>query len=354
MMHDVVRRSDELPVARPGLWRRLRRPLLLVALPLLVLAGGIYLWLTGGESVSTDNAYVQQDKVSISADISGRVVDVDVGESQQVRRGQTLYRIDPEPFRIALAQADAALASARLQVAQLRSTFSGKGADVVGKREAIDYAEIDLKRQNDLLKAGFTTNARQQQAEHALAQAKSEFESAVADEANARAALSGAPAGAIDRHPLVLAALAARDKAALDLRRTTVIAPVDGLATQTTKVQTGQIAITGLPTMSVLVSNRVWVEANFKETDLEHMRVGEPATVKLDAYPGTPLKGHVLSIGGGTGSEFSVLPAQNATGNWVKITQRVPVRIEVDDRAGLPMIAGLSAKVTVDLRNHGR
>ncbi len=347
-MHDVVGRDQEVAAPRRSLWARLRRPLLMALVPLLLLAAGGYYLLTGGRSVSTDNAYVAQDKVSISSDVTGRVMAVNVGESQPVKRGQVLFTIDPEPFRIALEQADANLAGARAQVAGMRSTFSGKGADVAGKREAVGYAEIDLKRQQDLMKDGFTTRARLQQAEHTLAQARTDLNSAQSAEANAAAMLAGTPAGPIDRHPLVLAALAARDRAALDLRRTTVRAPSDGLASQTTKVQPGQIVATGIPTMSLLVSNHDWIDANFKETDLDHMRVGQKATVKLDAYPGTPLTGHVESIGGGTGSEFSVLPAQNATGNWVKVVQRVPVRIAIDDHRGLPPIAGLSASVTVD------
>jgi membrane fusion protein (multidrug efflux system) len=349
-MHDVVGRDQVVAAPRRTRWQQLRRPLLMLIVPLLIIAGGGYYWLTGGRSVSTDNAYVAQDKVSISSDITGRVLDVDVGESQTVTKGDVLFRIDPEPFRIALAQANANLANARAQVAEMRSTFTGKGAGVSGKAEAIGYAAIDLKRQQDLMKDGFTTRARLEQAQHTLSQARSDMASAEADQANARAALGGDPGGSIDRHPLVMAAAAARDKAALDLRRTTVIAPANGLASQTSKVQPGQIVATGIPTMSLLVSHHDWVDANFKETDLDHMRVGQKASVKLDAYPGTPLTGHVESIGGGTGSEFSVLPAQNATGNWVKIVQRVPVRIAIDDHRGLPPIAGLSASVTVDLQ----
>ncbi len=349
-MHDIVGRDQAVAAPRPSLWARLRRPLLMLVVPLVIIGAGAYYLLTAGRSASTDNAYVAQDKVSISSDVTGRVVAVDVHESQSVHRGDILFTIDPEPFRITLEQAQANLAGARAQVAGMRQTFSGKGADVTGKREAISYAEIDLKRQQDLMKDGFTTRARLEQAEHTLAQGRSDLNSAVAAEANAAAMLAGAPAGPIERHPLVLAAQAAVDKAALDLRRTSVRAPADGLASQTTKVQPGQIVALGIPTMSLLVSNHDWVEANFKETDLDHMRVGQKATVKLDAYPGKPLAGHVESLGGGTGSEFSVLPAQNATGNWVKVVQRVPVRIAIDDHRGLPPIAGLSASVTVNFQ----
>ncbi|KAB7648292.1 HlyD family secretion protein [Polymorphobacter fuscus] len=328
---------------------RWRRPLLMLALPLVLVAAGLWLWLTGGQSVTTDNAYVQQDKVSISSDVTGRVIAVGARESQKIRRGDLLIRIDPRPFEIALAQAEANLAAARLQAAELRSGTTGKTADVAGKRDAVTFARQELDRQQTLLKDGFTTRARVQSAEYAMAKAVSELNSAVADEASARAAANGAGTGT---HPLVLSAMAARDKAAFELSRTEVRAPSDGIASQTSKVLPGQVLVSGIPTMSLVLSGRRWIEANFKETDLEHMRVGQRATVKLDAYPGQPIAGRVESIGAGTGSEFSVLPAQNATGNWVKVVQRVPVRIALPDDApgapAVPLIAGLSAKVTVE------
>ena len=318
-----ARNPDEFDVVAPpraSLWQRFRRPLLMIALPLLLLIGGGYLWLTSGRSVSTDNSYVQQDKVSISADVTGRVTAVNVHESQRVKRGDVLFTLDQEPFRIVLEEREAALAQARQQAAQLGTTVTGKGADLAGRRDAVNYAQLDFARQQQLLKEGFTTRARFQQADLALQQARSAYASAQADLANARAMVSR---GAASAQPLVMAAQAARDRAALDLRRTVIRAPADGIASQTDKVQAGQIVVSGLPTFSLVLSDSRWIEANFKETDLEHMRIGQPATIKFDAYPGTPLKGHVLSIGAGTGSEFSVLPAQNATG---KLGQGRPAR----------------------------
>ncbi len=338
-MHAIVDR-DDLAVTR----RRWLRPVLMLTGPLLIIAIGVYYWLSSGGSVATDNAYVKQDKVSISADVSGRVAEVPVSESQRVHKGDILLRLNPLPFQIALDQANAALAGARLQVAGLSESTTGKEADVGGKREAVAFARIDRERQQDLLKDGFTTRARLQMAEHTLSQAEAELATALSDAATARTA---ANAGGAGTHPLVLAAMAQRDKAALDLARTTIRAPADGIASQTDKVQPGQIVVAGMPTMSLVVSDTRYVEANFKETDLEHMRVGQPATIKLDAYPSRPLKGRVESIGAGTGSEFSVLPAQNATGNWVKVVQRVPVRIAFAKATDVPLIAGLSASVTV-------
>ncbi|WP_426165197.1 HlyD family secretion protein [Sandarakinorhabdus sp. DWP1-3-1] len=341
-MHAVVDR-EALADTSPA--RRWRRYALMAALPLLLIIAGLYVWLTGGTSVSTENAYVQQDKVSISSDVTGRVLAVHAGESQKVRRGDVLIEIAPRPFQIALAEAEANLASARLQVTELRSGTTAKNADVAGKREAVTFARIDLERQRKLLADGFTTRARIEAAEFALARATSELSSALADAASASAAANGAGSGT---HPLVLAAMAARDKAAFELSRTIIRAPADGIASQTAKVLPGQVLVGGVPTMSLVIDNRRWVEANFKETDLEHMRPGQRATVTLDAYPGTPITGRVESIGAGTGSEFSVLPAQNATGNWVKVVQRVPVRIALDPASRVPLIAGLSATVKVE------
>lgn len=330
-----------------SLMKRLVRPLMMGAVPLILVAIGAYYWLRDAIQVTTENAYVQQNKVSISADISGRVLRFNVRESQNVAKGDVLIEIDPEPFAITLAQQEAALASARLQVAQLVEASGGTGADLQGKIEAKDFAEIDLRRQAGLLDNGFTTQARFQQAQHALAQARSEVAAAHASAAQARSALGS---GSIENHPLVAAAHAAVERARLDLRRTKIFAPVSGTASQTDKIQPGQMIISGVPTLSLMVDGKLWIEANFKETDLEKMRVGQKSRITLDAYPKTPLPGHVESIGAGTGSEFSILPAQNATGNWVKVVQRVPVRIAIDDARNLPLIAGLSAKVTVQLR----
>jgi membrane fusion protein (multidrug efflux system) len=323
-----------------------RRPLLLMAAPLIILVAiGAWLWLGARGSVSTDNAYVQQDRVAISADVTGRVAQVLVTESQTVRRGDVLIRLADDPFRMALAEAEARLASARLEVATLGTGTTGRRADVAARQDAVAFARAELGRQQALMEQGFTTRARLQAAQSTLVQAQAALSSAMAEEAGASARANGAGTGT---HPLILAAQAARDRAAFDLSRTIIKSPANGVATQTTKVLPGQVMATGIPTLAIMLSENPWIEANFKETDLEEMAPGQATTITLDAYPNTPLKGHVASIGAGTGSEFSVLPAQNATGNWVKVVQRVPVRIALDGKPQVPLIAGLSAQVTVD------
>ena len=252
-----------------------------------------------------------------------------------------------------MAQANAAIANAQVDVATLQSSYRGKSADIQAAHDQIANAQEDYDRQAALMKQGFTTRARLQQSQHALEQARATLGNAMAaaDEARAKLQTGAAVPG---QTPAIAAAMVQRDKAMLDLSRTDVHAPRGGLISQSDRLQVGQMMISGLPAVSIVASDRTWVEANFKETDLNRMRVGQPATVEFDAYSGLELKGHVQSIGAGTGSEFSVLPAQNATGNWVKVTQRVPVRIAIDEQSPRALIAGLSAKVTVDIRDHGK
>ncbi len=340
----TVPEAPEVPAAKPK--RGLLRPLLMFGVPALLLAVVGYFYFTGGHSVSTDNAYVQQDKTSVSTDVAGRIVHVGVKENQAVKAGDILFRIDPEPYKIAVAQAQAAIAAAQVQLNTDQVSFQGKGADIQAAQDAIQNAQENYDRQNALMKQGFTTRANFQSAQHALEQARAQLQNAQAgaNEARAKIATGAAVPG---ENPAIAAARVQLSKALLDLQRTTVVAPVSGVVSQTKSLQVGQQMITGLAAVTIVSDKPAWVDANFKETDLNKMRVGQCAIVGFDAYPGLELKGHVESLGAGTGSEFSVLPAQNANGNWVKVTQRVPVRIAIDEKAPRALIAGISADVKV-------
>ena len=211
----------------------------------------------------------------------------------------------------------------------------------------LDFAQKTFSRQQELLNRGFTTRANYDAAPHAVQEARDRH---ATDRANVQIKRSALASGPLAEQPAYAAAVAARDKALLDLKRTEVRAPIDGFVSQTDRLQIGAAVVTGLPMVTIVRSGNTWVEANYKETQLTKMAPGQPAEIHLDAYPSAKIAGHVLSIGRGTGSEFSVLPAQNATGNWVKVTQRVPVRIAIDSDPGRPLLAGLSAKVSVDTK----
>ncbi|MFL0412536.1 HlyD family secretion protein [Sphingomonas sp. 179-I 2A4 NHS] len=337
--------TPDVPAEAPR-QKRWGRMLLLFGVPLLIAALGAYFYLTSGRFISTDNAYVRQDVISVSPDVSGRIVAVNVRENQRVKAGDVLFRIDPEPYRIALAQADADLAAARVQVATMATDTGSAAADIESARAELTLAQATYERQDALMKRGFTTRASLDAAVQDVAAARAKIATAQAAAARARQQIgsgggSGMPAQ-------IQVAMAKREQAAMNLERTTVRAPKDGVVSQTSRLQVGNITPSGVPALSLVVSDAAWVEANFKETDLDHMRVGQPAELSFDAYPGLKVTGHVQSIGAGTGSEFSVLPAQNANGNWVKVTQRVPVRIAIDGKPPRAMIAGLSTDVKID------
>jgi membrane fusion protein (multidrug efflux system) len=339
-------------VDKPAPKNRLRRAVLMFGVPLVVLAAGAYAWATSGRSVSTENAYVKRDISSAGSDIAGRIVDVRVHENQMVKQGDILFVIDPAPYKVALAQANAAIANAQVNVGKLREDYAATSADITGAESDLYFAQEDLRRQQALMDQGFTTRTRLQQSQQAVATAQKVLTNARSDAAKAQAALAtGAQVPGIN--PLVAAAEAQRAQAELNLERTVVRAPISGRASQTERLQVGQMAVQGLPLVSIVASEKSWITANFKETDLDKMCAGQSADIRLDAYPDLKLTGHVSSIGGGTGSQFSILPAQNANGNWVKVTQRVPVRIDFDGTPARAMIAGLSAKVTVKFTKCG-
>ena len=322
------------------------RTVLMLIVPALLILGGVFYYLTSGGKVSTDDAQVKQDIVSVSAQVNGPIEQVFVKDGTKVRRGDVLFRIDPQPYQVALEQAEAQLAAARLQTTQLQTQAAGTGADIVGEQANLAIKKNALGRQQALLKKGFTTRSDYEDALNEVKKAEQDLADARARAANAQSAL--APGG---NQPQIAQAQAAVDKARLDLSRTTVRAPMDGVVENADNLQIGQMAVTGVGMLSVVHSASAWVEANFKEKDLARMVPGQRATIAVDAYGGQKFPAHVQSVGAGTGSEFSLLPAQNANGNWVKVTQRVPVRITFDGQPSRPMIAGLSVNATVYLED---
>lgn len=324
-------------------WGRLA---LMLSLPLALIIGGVVYWRSLQGQVSTDNAYVHLDKVSVSGEVSGKIVEVLVKENQQVKAGDLLFRIDPEPYQLQLAQADASIASAQASEISLANSSAMSGADISAAREQIAFARSNLVRQEALWKKGFTTKAAYEAAQHQVAIGEEALRLAEAKRDEAAAKLStGTQVPGV--YPQLASARAQRNVAEMNLRRTEVRAPVSGQISQAGRLQLGQDLITGVPVLTLVADGSAYIEANFKETDLADMRPGQPAEIRFDAYPGLVVKAHVASIGAGTGSEFSVLPAQNATGNWVKVTQRVPVRVILDEPSPRPLIAGLSVKVKV-------
>jgi membrane fusion protein (multidrug efflux system) len=321
--------------------------------PLVILAIVAFFMLTGGKSQSTDDAYVQTAKAPISAAIAGRVIEVDVVENQQVKAGQVLFRLDPADELAAAHRADAALAAARLQVVGLRAAYDQQKLLLASALQTQAFSTREAARQQALQVAGVASRQQAAEARHTADLASA---AAAVDRQQTAAALAnlGDAANQADAYPAVLQAQASREAMRLNLAYTVVTAPVDGVVTRVDQLQKGAY-VNAAQTLFYLLSGEPWIEANFKENQLGKMRIGQPAVISLDALGGRKFPGHVQSFSPGAGSSFSPLPAQNATGNWVKIVQRLPVRIAFDKAP--PEVAGragLSAKVTVDIRGAGR
>ncbi len=345
------------PVAEPEADAPARRPWLrwglMLAVPLALAFGALLYWQSLAGKVSTDNAYLKQDMVSISAEVGGRIVDIQVAEGSDVTAGQLLFRIDPEPFSMQIAEANAAIASAQANVIALSNAPELTGTGIEAARSDVAFAEARFERVRALRDKGFSTKADFEAAQQQVVQARETVRQAQDRQREARARLASGPA-VPGVNPQVAAAEASRASAQLSLRRTEVRAPAAGRIAQADRLQIGQQAVPNLPVLTLVRFKSTYVEANFKETDLADMAVGQRAEIRFDAYPDVVLKGRVASIGAGTGAEFSVLPAQNATGNWVKVTQRVPVRIAIEGQSPRRLIAGLSSEVTVFTGTSGK
>lgn len=332
-----------------------RRRLLLLIGPPVLIAVAVVIWMTMNAGiVSTDNATIGAARAPISASVRARVVQVLVKEDQRVHAGDLLFKLDDSDFKTAVKRAEAELAAAQLRVAGLRAAYRQSLADEGAARSNAAFARNEAVRQRNLFNAGVASKRDVDQAANAAAVAESQSSAQAQAQATALANLGGDPAIPVDQHPLVLQAKAALEQAQSDLAHTQVTAPADGVVARVSQLQVGAY-VQPAQTVFWLISGRPWVDAAFKENQLGSLKPGQPAEIRIDAYPHRTFAGHVESLAPGTGSSFAVLPAENATGNWVHVVQRLNVRIAFDEAPSdvVPAV-GLSGKVKVDTRGGPR
>jgi len=329
---------------RPGILRLL----LLVGVPAVVVVGGLFIWQMGGRYVTTENAYLKADIVQISPEVAGRVQEVLVRDHQQVKAGDLLLKIDPEPYKLALAKAEAELEVARTTVETARATYIETRSELGELESRAEYLAKQYARQQDLNSRGVAPATKMEEAQNDAQVARERINVVRQRLSRLLTVLKGDPELPTDRHPLVLERMADRDRAALDLRRTTISAPVGGVVVNV-KLQKGEQVKAATPIFALVSERRPWVEANLKETTLGNVHIGQKVEVVLDIYPDITFTGQVESISPATGAEFAILPPQNASGNWVKVVQRLPVRIQLLPMANEPALrAGMTATVSID------
>jgi membrane fusion protein (multidrug efflux system) len=330
--------------------RRYRRLLLLVVLPLIAVLGGVTFYLNGGRYVTTDDAYVGAQKVLITPDISGKIISVAVKEGQQVSTGDILFQIDPVPFRLALAQARAKLDDAKTSHDNLIANVKLYGQTIDLANAGIALKQRDVDRKSSLVKSNFGSQLDMDNSATALVTAQAQLQFVKQQSSTALNQLLGNPELPLEQFPAYMQAKAVLDDAQRNLDLTTVRAPMNGIATQVEQIQLGRFVMAGSPVFSVIDTANPWVDANPKESDFTYVAVGQTVTVDVDAFPDHVFKGTVGSLSPGTGAQFAILPPQNATGNFVKVVQRVPVRIYFDsnDKFVRKLKAGMSAYTTID------
>jgi membrane fusion protein (multidrug efflux system) len=335
--------------------RRTMRAVLMLGGILAALVVAATLWLRAGRWVSADDAYVHAAKLMVTTDVSGIVTSVDVREGQVVKQGQVLFRIDQRQFHIALDNAKAQLAQVALNIDALKQDYKRMLKDIEAQQSQVDLDQATYDRYAVLVRTNIVTQANYDQARFTLATDKKRLESLKQLAQVQLARLAGNPELPVEEHPQYRQVKAQVDEAQRQLDHATVRAPFDGMVTQVESLQPGTYlvsataALTNTGAVGLVSTDRIWVDANLKETDLTHVKLGDRAEISVDTYPGRAWSGTVESISPGAGSEFSILPAQNASGNWVKVVQRIPVRVRVDRKPGDPVLrSGMSVVVDID------
>jgi membrane fusion protein, multidrug efflux system len=345
--------TDAPAVKKSGRFSRTRRKrlriILLVGLPAIAALVGLVLYLSGGRYISTDNAYVGAQKVLITTDISDKIIHVAIIEGQHVKPGDELFTLDPVPFRLALEQAQAKLAAARSDYDKLKANLTSLVTLVDLANKNVELKQRDVERKNKLANTQAGSQADLDTAASAMVTAQLQAQFAIQQRDTTLSQLLGNPDLPIARFPEYAQAKAALDQAQRDSDHTVVRAPISGTATQVDNIQVGRFIAAGTPILSVIDDQAPWVDANPKETDITYLRVGQKASLAVDSFPDHTFQGTVIAVSPGTGAQFSILPPQNATGNWVKVVQRVPLRIAFDKDEDTKLLrSGMSVNVEID------
>ena len=330
--------------------RTLKRTVFLIVIPLLAICVGLYLYAAGGRYVSTDNAYVKANVIIISPEVSGRVTSVLVVDNQAVDANDVLLQLDSSPLEITLSRARAQMAVIRTELESLRADYGETVVQAQLAEDKVRYLVRRYKRQRKLLKQGLSSEEIHDEAKHNLQVARREVQIIEQRVQRVLAQLAGNERLPVDQHPRYLTAQTTYDQAAVELKATTIRAPASGIVSNM-KLQVGEYAQAGKPIFSLIQNQPIWIEANLKETQLTHILPGQQATIVVDAYPDKIWESVISSIAPATGAEFSILPPQNASGNWVKVVQRIPINLVIIDQAGGPQLrAGMTVSVRIDTR----
>jgi membrane fusion protein (multidrug efflux system) len=334
-----------------GVFKQYRRLMLLIVIPAIAAITALTIFLMGGRYITTDNAYVGAQKVLITPDVAGKISRVMILEGQQVRAGEILVQIDPTPFEIAVRQAEGRVAAVRVELTGLKTNLTSTEQLIEIARETVKLKQNDVDRKAALLASRSGSAADADTSLNSLAAARAQLEQLTQQAAQLRNRLLDDPQLPIEKYPAYMTASAALDQTKRDLDHASLRAPISGMATQVDSIQLGRFVTAGTPVFAIIDTQRPWVDANPKETDITFLKLGQKAFVHVDTFPGHKFHGTVVAVSPGTGAQFAILPPQNASGNWVKVVQRVPLRIALDPDQNLSLLrSGMSASVDIDTK----